>query len=99
MLDLIAAGATYLFPGGRALKLVKDGINVTNSTNPLILTKNITLIVVNCCTPLPVRLAAHCVAAGSLIAASVVSPNPVTIGSAIHVVHKFMKIAKKRTDF
>ena len=41
MLNLIAAGATYLFPGGRALKLVKDGINVTNSTNPLILTKNI----------------------------------------------------------
>ena len=82
MLNLIAAGATYLFPGGRALKLVKDGINVTNSTNP----KNITLIVVDCCTPPPVRLAAHCVAAGSLIAASVVSPNPVTIGSAIHVV-------------
>ena len=86
MLDLIAAGATYLFPGGRALKLVKDGINVTNSTNPLILIKNITLIVVDCCTPPPVRLAAHCVAAVSLIAASVVSPNPVTIGSAIHVV-------------
>ena len=35
MLNLIAAGATYLFPGGRALKLVKDGINVTNSTNPV----------------------------------------------------------------
>lgn len=86
MLNLIAAGATYLFPGGRALKLVKDGINVTNSTNPLILTKNITLIVVDCCTPPPVRLAAHCVGAVSLIAASVVSPNPVTIGSAIHVV-------------
>ena len=86
MLNLIAAGATYLFPGGRALKLVKNGINVTNSTNPLILTKNITLIVVDCCTPPPVRLAAHCVAAGSLIAASVASPNPVTIGSAIHVV-------------
>jgi hypothetical protein len=80
MLNLIAAGATYLFPGGRALKLVKDGINVTNSTNPLILTKNITLVVVDCCAPPPLRLAAHCVAA------SVVSPNPVTIGSAIHVV-------------
>ena len=65
MLNLIAAGATYLFPGGRALKLVKDGINVTNSTNPLILIKNITLIVVDCCTPPPVRLAAHCIAAGS----------------------------------
>ena len=77
MLDLIVAGATYVFLGGRALKLVKDGINVTNSTNPLILTKNITFIVVDCCTPPPVRLAAHCIAAaaGSLIAASVVSPN------------------------
>ena len=86
MLNLFAAGATYLFPGGRALKLVKDGINVTNSINPLILTKNITLIVVDWCTPPSVRLAAHCVAAGSLIVASVVSPNPATIGGAIHVV-------------
>ena len=86
MLNWIAAGATYLFPGGRALKLVKDGVNVTNSTNPLILTKNITLMVVDCCTPPPIRFAAHCVAVGSLIAASVVSPNPVTIGSALHVV-------------
>ena len=86
MLGLIAKGATYLFPGGRALKLVRDGINVTNSTNPLIFTKNITLIVVDCCAPPPLRLAAHCIAAGSLITASVVSPNPGTIGAAIHVV-------------
>ena len=86
MLNFIAAGAYYLFPGARTIKLFKNGINVTNSTNPLILTKNITLIVVDCCTPPPVRLAAHCVAAGSLIVASVVSPNPVTIGSAIHVI-------------
>ena len=41
MLNLIATGATYLFPGGRALKLVKNGINITSSTNPLILSKNI----------------------------------------------------------
>ena len=86
MLDLIAAGSAWLFPGGRTLKLVKNAVDVTNSTNLLILTKNITLMVVDCCTPPPVRLAAHCVATGSLIAASVVSPNPVTIGSAIHVV-------------
>lgn len=64
MLNLIAAGATYLFLGGRALRLVKDGINVTNSTNYLILIKNITLIVIDCCTPPSLRLAAHCVAAG-----------------------------------
>ena len=86
MLDLIGAGASYIFPGVRAIKLVRDGINVTNSTNPLILTKNITLIVVDCCAPLPVRLVAHCVGAGSLIAVSIMSPNPVTIGSAIHLV-------------
>lgn len=47
MLNLITAGVTYLFPGGRALKLVKNGINISNSTNPLILTKNITLTVVD----------------------------------------------------
>ena len=41
MLNLITASATYLFPCGRALKLVKNGINVTNSTNPLILTKKL----------------------------------------------------------
>lgn len=86
MIDFITIGATYLFPGGRALKLVKNGVNITNSTNPLILTKNITLTVIDCCTPPPVRLIAHCVGACAVIAASVGSPNPVTIGSAIHLV-------------
>ena len=57
--SLIATGATFLFPAGRALKLVKNGVNLTNSMNPLILTKNITLTVLDCCAPPPVRLAAH----------------------------------------
>ena len=86
MLNLITAGATYLFPGVRAAKLVKSGINVTNSTNPLIVTKNITLIVVDCCAPPQLRLVAHCIGVGSLITASVLNPNPVTIGSALHLV-------------
>ena len=86
MLGLITGSLTYIFPGGRALKLVKNGVNITNSTNPLILTKNITLTVIDCCSPPPVRLAAHCIGAGAVIAASVASPNPVTIGSAIHLV-------------
>lgn len=77
---------TYMFPGGRALKLVKNGINITNSSNPLTLTKNITLTVVDCCCPPPIRLAAHCLAAGALITASLVSPNPITIGSSIHII-------------
>lgn len=44
----------YIFPGGRALKLVKNGVNIINSTNPLQITKNITLTIVDCCAlPLP----------------------------------------------
>ena len=86
MIGLIGESFTYLFPGGRALKLIKNGVNITNSSNVLILTKNITLTVVDCCTPPPVRLAAHCIGAGAVVAASVASPNPVTIGSAIHLI-------------
>lgn len=79
-------GITYLFLGGRALKLFKNGVNLTNSTNPLMVTKNITLTVLDCCAPPPVRLVAHCIGAGAVIAASVASPNPITIGSAIHLI-------------
>ena len=81
---------TYLFPGGRALKLIKNSVNITNSTNPFQITKNITLTVLDCCAPPPVRLAAHCRGAGALIAASIASPNPVTIGSAVHLISRFM---------
>ncbi len=86
MLDLLTTGITYLFPNGRALKLVKNDVNITNSTNPLILAKNTTLTVLDCCAFPPVRLAAHCIAAESVIAASVVTSNPVTIGSAVRFV-------------
>ena len=86
MFDLIRTGATYIFPGGRALKLVKNGVSITNSTNPLTLTKNITLTVLECCAPPPLRLAAHCIGAGVVIVASVASPHPVTIGSAVHLI-------------
>lgn len=68
------------------MKLIKNGVNITNSSNVLILTKNITLTVIDCCTPPPVRLPAHCIGAGAVVAASVASPNPVTIGSAIHLI-------------
>lgn len=86
MFDFITTGATYLFPGGRTLKLIKSGVNITNSTNPFTVTKNITLTVLDCCAPPPIRLAAHCISAGAVIAASVASPNPVTIGSAVHLI-------------
>ena len=82
----IAAGATYMFPVGRALKLVKTGVHISNSTNPLVLTKNITLTVIDCCSPPPLKLAAHCISVNAVIEASCLSPNPVTIGLAIHLV-------------
>ena len=83
---LIVKGVTYLFPGELALKLVKNGLNRINSTNPLILTKNITLTVLNCCAPLLVKLVANCLGVGTLIVVSVTSLNPATIGLAIHLV-------------
>jgi hypothetical protein len=43
MLGTIATLATYIFPGGRSLKLIKSGVDITKSTNPIQLTKNITL--------------------------------------------------------
>ena len=69
---------TYVFLGGQTLKLIKNGINITNSSNPLILTKNITII--DCYSPPLVRLTAQC------IVASIASPNLVPISSAIYLV-------------
>ena len=83
MLNLVITDASLFFPCGRFLRLAKSG---TSSMNLLTLTKNVTLAVVDCCTPPPVRLTAHCIAAGSLIAASVISPNAVTISSAVHMI-------------
>ena len=77
------SGFTLVFPAGRVLKLVRNSVPVTISTNSLVLVKNITLSVLGCCTPPPVRLASHYV--GS-IRASFTVPNLVTIGSSIHIV-------------
>lgn len=82
MLNLVPS----IFPGVRAIKLFKKSIEVTNSTNPLIMTKNITLVMVDCCCPPTIRAAAHCVSVASLLAASCVSPSPITFGGLIHVI-------------
>ena len=66
MLNLVTDWLPYWFPGGRTLKLVKNGVNITNSTNPLSVVKNVTLTVVDYCAPPPIRLVAHggCVNSG-----------------------------------
>ena len=75
-----------MFPSVRALKLVKSDVNITNSTNLIQLTNNIRLTILNCCAPPSLRLAAHCVGTLAVIAASVTTSNPVTIGAAVHLV-------------
>ena len=67
------------------LKLIKNGVIITNSNNPLQIIKNITLTVLGCGAP-PLRLVAYCIVAGALIATSVASPNPVIMSSAIHII-------------
>lgn len=88
MLDftLIGRGVSYLFPAGRTVKLVMDSINLTNSSNPLVLAKNITMIVVDCCSSPLLQLGIHCIAVELLVDVSVINPNPLTIGSGIHIV-------------
>jgi hypothetical protein len=78
--------ADYIFPGFRLIRVLKQGVNITNSSNPVVFISNVTLTVVECCSPPPVRLAAHCIAAASSIAASIASPNPITIGCAAHFI-------------
>ena len=68
--------------------MIKNGANVTTSANPLVLTKNITLTVIDCCAPPPIRLAAHCIEASAFIVALVESIDTVTIGSAINLISK-----------
>lgn len=44
------------------------------------------LTVLGCCAPPSVRLVFHCAAAVTTIGAPIAAPNPVPIGSAVHLV-------------
>ena len=81
----IATGiGQQIFPIGRALKLVKYGSKAVNSTNPITIAANITLTIVECCAPPPVRLAATCVAFAASTASSAIAPNPISVGATLH---------------
>ena len=75
------------FPVGRIAKLAIAGANVTNSSNPVLVAKNVSLAVVNCCAPPKVRVAAKCLALTSLIASTPVSPSTATLGAIIHIIY------------
>lgn len=65
MFQVFSGATIYLLPGGRTLKLVKDGKTIINSTNPFarmgLLTKNITFIMLVCSGLLQVSLIFSCV--------------------------------------
>ena len=82
MLKLIS----YVFPGVWTATLYKKALNVTSLTNPITLSKNVTLVVIDCCASPPLRLTAHYLSAALLLAASCVMPNSITFGSFIHVI-------------
>ena len=86
MFDLLVGGLNYVFLGGRVLKLVKNRVDITNSTNPAILIININITVIDCCALPPVRLIAYCLGTSAIIVTFISSPSLVTIGSAIHLV-------------
>jgi hypothetical protein len=75
-----------MFPHYLLVTLIRNGVKIPNLTSPLLIRKNITLTIIDCCASPPVRLTVQCVAASLLSVVSVISSNPITIGSAIPIV-------------
>jgi len=90
LLGGILGAVEYVFPCGKILKLARSAVNITESKNPIILAKNVTYIVIDCCTPLPIRpplkLALKCLAAGASLGVTLVQPNPTSAGAAVHFI-------------
>ena len=84
-MGLIKKGFDLLFPGARTVRLIKEVIDTTNSTSPIKVATNLTLVVADCCFPPTASLAVRCVSAGGLMWLSVTAPNPITFGSAVHM--------------
>lgn len=75
---------SQFFPFMRVVKLVKHGVKITNSTNPITVVGNVTLTVIDCCAPPLLRLAATCAAFVASAASATVAPNPISVGAAVH---------------
>jgi len=71
------------FPAVRTSQLLYKTGKLVNSSDPLLLTTNITLTVVECCCPPPLRLASQCLSIVTLVGASWAFSNPTTIGCTV----------------
>jgi hypothetical protein len=84
--ELAVAGkvSTLFFPCGRIIKVLRSGYKVTNATNPFTVGANITLPVVDCCAPPPLKLAVSCTTFFVLLASTLMAPTPVGVGATVH---------------
>ena len=80
-----------VFPFMRVVKLVRNGVKFTNSTNPITVVGNVSLTVIECCAPPPVRLVATCAAFAASAASSAVAPNPISVGATVHFATQIYK--------
>ena len=65
----------HVFPVGRITKLGQVNMRVTNSSSPLGIAKNISLMIVHFGALSPTRLATHCIAFVDMEVSFAVSPN------------------------
>ena len=82
------AAGSAIFPIGRGARLIRSGIRATNSTNPALIAKNITVEILKCCLPPEAKLALNCISAFSLIGSCFICPNAVTAGAALHLMNE-----------
>ena len=68
--------------------MVRDGVSITKSANSVILTKDLTLSVINTITMSPVCLVAHCIGSVAIIGTAVLRPGLLTVGLAVHAITK-----------
>ena len=75
----------------RATNLYSLAKNASNSTNPVVLTTNITLTVLECCTPHSVSLTFHCLAAIGSVGATCLAPNLTIATASLGIVAELYK--------
>ena len=71
--------SSTVFPAIRTTQLFYKTGRIMNSTNPVSLATNITLTVVECCSPPLLRLTSQCLSIVTLVGASWAFSNPTTI--------------------
>lgn len=65
-------------------KLVRYGTKIINSINQIAVLENIVLTLIDCCSPIPIRLVATYIAFTASLMCSNTTPNPAIIVDTAH---------------